>query len=229
MCTSEKGRGKSFPVRRPLFYYITDRHQLAADSIPALRSAIARAVAWGVDFIQLREKDLTDRELLRLTQDAVKISRGSSCRILVNGRLDIAVAGRAHGVHLPSTGLEVADLEPYLPDDFILGVSTHSLREARCAATAGADYIVLGPVFATPSKLHYGEPMGCSRFRQICSAISLPVFGLGGIRPNNIRQVLSAGAAGIAGIRLFQSDLSRITPGQRPKGPESESPRLKWR
>ncbi len=216
MCTSVKGRGISFPVKRPLFYYITDRHQLPSHSVPALTSAIAQAVAWGVDFVQLREKDLSDYELFRLTQDVVKLSRSHSCRILVNGRLDIAVAGGAHGVHLPSTGCGVADVAPRLPDGFILGVSAHSLREARRAAAAGADYIVLGPVFPTPSKLQYGKPMGCRRLGQICSALSLPVLGLGGIRPDNIRQVLRAGAAGIAGISLFQRDLSRITPARHP-------------
>jgi thiamine-phosphate pyrophosphorylase len=216
LCTSGKGRGISFPAKRPLYYFITDRHQLPAGTVSGLKSAIARAVGWGVDFIQLREKDLPDRELLRLTQNAVKLSRGTGCRILVNGRLDIAIAGGANGVHLPSAGLEASDLISCIPPDFILGVSTHSLREARRAAAAGADYIVLGPVFPTPSKLQYGKPMGCSRFRQICSAVPLPVFGLGGIRLDNIQQVLNAGAAGVAGITLFQQDLRRLRQEPRP-------------
>ncbi len=212
MCTSEKAPGITFPAKRPLYYYITDRHQLPAGSISALRSTIRRVVSWGVDFIQLREKDLSDRDLLRLTKDAVKYARGTACKILVNGRLDIAVAGGANGVHLPSTGLEVADLKPILPRDFILGVSTHSLREARRAAIGGADYVLLGPIFRTPSKIPHGEPLGVSRFRQICAAISLPVFGLGGIRPEHVRRVMDAGASGIAGISLFQKDLSEFTP-----------------
>ncbi len=193
-----------------MFYFITDRHQLSAGSVTALKSAIARAMVWGVDFIQIREKDLTDRELLLLTQDAVKLCRGSGCKVLVNGRLDIAIAGGARGVHLPSTGLRVSDLAPHLPRDFIVGASAHSLREARRAAAAGAHYVLLGPVFPTPSKLRYGEAMGCDRFRRICSALPVPVFGLGGIEPANFRRVLEAGAAGIAGIRLFQRNLSRF-------------------
>jgi thiamine-phosphate pyrophosphorylase len=167
-------------------------------------------VGWGVDFIQLREKDLADRDLLRLTEDAVRLARGTGCRILVNGRLDIAIAGGAHGVHLPSAGLRASDLVSSLPPCFILGVSTHSLREARRAAAAGADYVVSGPVFSTPSKLQYGKPMGCSRFRKICSTVPLPVFGLGGIRCENMQQVLDAGAAGVAGIALFQQDLRHV-------------------
>ncbi len=213
MCTSGKGRGISFPARRPLYYYITDRHQLPSDTIPALEAAIARAVGWGVDFVQLREKDLSDRELLRLTQYAVKLSRGRDCRILVNGRLDIAVAGGAHGVHLPATGLAASDLVPCLPPHFIVGVSTHSLLEARHAASDGADYIVVGPVFPTPSKLPYGRPMGCSRFRKICTLVSLPVFALGGIRWNNVQSVIDAGAIGVAGITLFQQGLRKIPTG----------------
>jgi len=169
-------------------------------------------MSWGVDFVQLREKDLADRDLLHLTQDAVKYACGTSCKILVNGRFDVAVAGGADGIHLPSTGLQVADLKPVLPRDFIVGVSAHSLLEARRAAKDGADYVLLGPVFRTPSKMRYGEPLGISRFRKICAALSLPVFGLGGIRPEFIRRVMDAGATGIAGISLFQGDLSQFVP-----------------
>ncbi len=213
MCTSKKAPGLSIPTRWPLFYYITDRHQLRAGSISALRSTIRRVVSWGVDFVQLREKDLSDRDLLCLTQSAVKYARGTTCKILVNSRLDVALAGGAHGVHLPSAGLRASDLKSILPGDFILGVSAHSLREARRAALDGADYVLLGPVFPTPSKMHYGEPLGLSRFRQICAALSLPVFSLGGVRPEHIRRVLAAGACGIAGISLFQRNLSQLTPG----------------
>lgn len=208
MCISEKARGTIFPNRRPLSYYITDRHQLQAGSISALLSSIQRAAAWGVDFIQLREKDLSDLELFGLTKEAVRLTNSTRCRILVNGRLDIALAGGAHGVHLPSAGLSISDLKPYLPKRFILGVSTHSGREAWRAVQGGACYILLGPVFRTPSKIRFGVPLGLPRFEKICSALPVPVIGLGGIRSDNISGVLAAGAAGIAGIRLFQKDLA---------------------
>lgn len=215
MCTSEKAPGITSPVRRPLFYYITDRHQLPSGSLSALQSKIRRVISWGVDFVQLREKDLSDRDLLRLTQGAMQCARGSRCKILVNSRVDIAVAGGADGVHLPCSGLEVLNWKSKLPPDLIFGASAHSLREARRAAAAGAHYILLGPVFPTPSKMSYGEPLGLSRFRQVCSALRLTVFGLGGIRPENIRAVMNAGASGIAGIRLFQSDLSELASNTR--------------
>ncbi|MGA2260641.1 MAG: thiamine phosphate synthase [Acidobacteriota bacterium] len=206
MCVSEEDPGVSFPVRRPLFYYITDRHQLPVTSFSALLSNMKRAATWGVDFIQLREKDLSDLDLFNLTRDAVQVTRATTCKILVNGRIDIALAGGAHGVHLPSTGIGSADLRPHLPRGFLLGASTHSLREARQAVAGGADYLLLGPVFPTPSKIGLGEPLGLARFRRICAVLSVPVFGLGGIRSEDICSVLGAGAAGVAGISLFQHE-----------------------
>jgi thiamine-phosphate pyrophosphorylase len=156
----------------------------------------------------LREKDLPDAELFALTREVVRLAQGTKCRIIVNGRIDIALAGRAHGVHLPSSGITSADLRPHLPRHFMMGASAHSLHQAQCAAAGGADYILLGPIFPTPSKLKYGKPLGLRRFRRICGALAPPVLGLGGIRPDRIAEVLGAGAAGIAGISLFQDERS---------------------
>lgn len=214
MCTSEKATGASFPARRPLFYYITDRHQLPSASIAELLSSVERAVSWGVDFIQLREKDLSDLELLALTKRAVQLVRGTTCSVLVNGRLDIALAGGAQGVHIPSAGLEIADLKPYLPRGFLLGASTHSLREASRAAAGGANYILLGPIFRTASKVQYGKPLGLIHFKRVCSALSIPALGLGGLRPDRICRVLAAGASGVAGITLFQKNLQQFSRDQ---------------
>jgi len=169
-----------------------------------------RAILWGVDFIQIREKDLTDRELFDLTRRTVALTRGTACRVLVNGRADVARAAGAHGIHLPSASLAPGDLHPRLTHGMIVGISTHSLAEARRAAARGAHYILLGPVYPTPSKLPYGSPMGLRRFGRICSAIRIPVLGLGGIRSDSIDPVLDAGAAGVAGISLFQRDLDRL-------------------
>ncbi len=200
----------TFPSRRPLFYYITDRRLFPVVSTAVLLSRIAKAISWGVDFIQLREKDLSDQELFQLTCASVNLARGTDCRILVNGRVDIAIAGSAHGVHLPSTGLTPADMVSHLPKGCIVGVSAHSMREARRALAAGADYLLLGPVFRTPSKIRYGEPLGLRRFQRICREVSIPVFALGGIRPPAIPGVIAAGATGVAGIRLFQKDLEHF-------------------
>ncbi len=210
MSNSEKA---TFPARRPLFYYVTDRHQLLGPSLPEL---MRRAVRRGVDFIQIREKDLCDRDLYELARRAAEATCGSRCKIIVNGRADIALAAGAQGVHLPAAGLRVSEIKPWLPKGFLIGVSTHSTREAVRAASAGADYVLLGPVFPTESKLRYGPPMGLERFRLACRSIPIPTFGLGGIRPELVSQVLAAGAAGVAGISLFQNDayfreLPRIT------------------
>jgi thiamine-phosphate pyrophosphorylase len=184
---------------------------LPSASITVLLRKVKRAVSWGVDFIQLREKDLSDLELFHLTINAVRLARGTTCGILVNGRIDVALAANAHGVHLPSTGLESADLRPHLPRGFLVGVSTHSLGEARRAAASGADYILLGPVFRTASKIRYGKPLGLRCLKRVCSAVNIPVLGLGGIQPNGISPVLSAGACGVAGIGLFQQELALVS------------------
>ncbi len=196
-----------FPDKRPLFYYVTDRSQLAGISLLA---CVRRAILWGVDFIQIREKDLTDRELFDLTRRTMAMTRGTACRVLVNGRSDVARAAGAHGVHLPSTGFAPGDLHPRLTRGMIVGISTHSLAEARRAAAQGAHYILLGPVYPTASKLSYGSPMGLGRFRRICAAIRIPVLGLGGIHADSIDPVLDAGAAGVAGISLFQREWDRL-------------------
>jgi len=137
----------------------------------------------------------------------VDLVQDTQCRILVNGRADLALTAGAHGVHLPSQGIKAGELITWLPSDFIIGASVHSFREARLAVTEGADYLLLGPIFPTPSKMRFGSPLGLAGFRRICSRLSIPILGLGGIHPETVPLVLEAGAAGIAGISLFQQDL----------------------
>ncbi len=207
MRNSEKTPVPIFPARRPLFYYITDRRSLAAQD---LLERIRKAVAWGADFVQIREKDMTDQRLFEVTARAVRLAGGSRCRILVNGRADIALAAGAAGVHLTSTGLRPPDIASWRPRDFLVGVSAHSIRDAARAAREGADYVLLGPVYATPSKIAYGAPIGVSLLRRACTRVPLPILGLGGIGVGQIEPVLRAGAAGIAGISLFQNQLEDL-------------------
>ncbi len=168
------------------------------------RPRIRRLIRWGIDFIQIREKDLRDCELFLLTRHVVASARRSPCRVLVNGRADVAIAAGAHGVHLPSSGLHPGDLRTWLPDGFLVGVSVHSVSEAVTAWDSGADYVLAGPVFATPSKAGMGLPLGLGGLSEICCSIPLPVLGLGGIDAGRVKAVLGAGAAGVAAIRLFQ-------------------------
>ncbi|NWG12958.1 MAG: thiamine phosphate synthase [Acidobacteria bacterium] len=212
---SEEACGAALPRERPLYYYITDRRALTPR---AFCNRVRRLAAWGIDLIQVREKDLSDLELCLLTEKVLSLVAGTRCRVLVNGRADIALAVGAHGVHLPSQGLRPADVRAWVPRGFLIGVSTHSLRQARMAEAEGADYILLGPVFETPSKLRYGPPLGLGMFRRTCRTVRLPVFGIGGITREAIQQVVDAGAVGVAAIRLFQESAALDLPRMRSFG-----------
>ena len=181
-----------------LRYYITDR--LALGGAQPLLAAISRALTAGVDWVQIREKDLNARELCSLVRAAVDLGG----RILVNGRADVALACAAAGVHLPAHSMAPRELRRIAPAGFLIGVSCHSADEVRRAERDGADFAVFGPVFATPSKLVYGTPLGLDRLGEACAAVKMPVLALGGVSAINAADCARAGAAGIAGISMFQ-------------------------
>lgn len=185
-----------------------------------LLGKIAAVAAAGVDWIQIREKDLSGRDTAALTREAMRrVSKQSQhgqsvTRILVNDRCDVAIAAQASGVHLAENSLPVAEAKRLLaaseaaktlPQDFLVGVSCHTPEAAQSAASAGADYIFFGPVFATPSKAAFGAPQGLDRLAELCRSIDIPVFAVGGITLENVRSCIAAGASGIAAIRLFQA------------------------
>ena len=209
--------------KSPLLCYVTDRHSLRvakqAASLAALTEKIEDIAIAGVDWVQIREKDLPARDLASLTRQALRMAaavsakRASACRILINDRLDVAIAERAHGVHLGERSLPVTDArrliaaavrKKALDESFLVGVSTHSIEAALTAERDGADYIFFGPVFATPSKAAFGAAQGLARLTEVCQAVRIPVLAIGGITMQNAASCTQAGASGLAAIRLYQ-------------------------
>ena len=187
-----------------------------------------KAAAAGADWIQLREKDLGGKESFDLARSAMQSIQENTLRtrIIVNDRVDVALAAGAGGVHLSENGFSVPDARRLVTRvehdsgkslDFLIGVSCHSLGSALGAARDGADYIYFSPIFHTPSKAFYGPPQGVDRLCQICKAVSIPVIAIGGITLENAASCYAAGAAGVAAIRLFQdaTDLPAIVQSLR--------------
>jgi thiamine-phosphate pyrophosphorylase len=176
--------------------------------ILSLNESIRRAAAAGAGWIQIRERDLDARSLVELSRFAVAETREATAHVLVNDRLDVALAANAAGVHLGENSLPLETVIEWRRSagrsDFLIGVSCHSLESARAAGRGGADYIFFGPVFATPSKVAFGAPQGIERLREVCASVEIPVLAIGGMNSENARACIAAGAAGVAAIRLFQ-------------------------
>jgi len=206
----------------PLFYYITDRKAFPGDEPTRRRhllDKIAEAAHAGVDYIQLREKDLRTRDLESLAREAMRLIRGMPTAFLINSRTDIALATQADGVHLPANDVspeevriawkkcgagaparEISSLNPQI------SVSCHQPNELSQAATNGANLALFAPIFEKKD----ATPAGLEALRQACRA-KIPVFALGGITLQNAESCLQAGAAGIAAIRLFQeNDIAQV-------------------
>ena len=205
-----------------LLYYITDRKGLAATDAQQrcrLLVRIGEAAHAGVDYIQLREKDLAARDLERLAREAVQVVRDHSAtaKLLINGRTDVALAAGADGVHLPASELDVPEVRALWMQASdrapVIAVSAHTIEEVRAAADQGANFAVLAPMF---EKAHTDlRPVGIDALRIACGSTSLnnakpvspgfAILALGGVTLANAEACLAAGAAGLAGIRLFQN------------------------
>jgi thiamine-phosphate pyrophosphorylase len=186
-----------------------------------LLARIRAAAQAGVDWIQIREKDLAGRELEALVNRAVREVRsiGSSpARVIVNDRLDVAIAAGADGVHLGEQSIAVRDVAQFrerakMSREFFIGASSHSVQGAVAAAEDGADYVFFGPVFATPSKAEFGPPQGLDRLAEVCRRVRVPVLAIGGVTVENAAHCAEAGAAGVAAIRMFQGASEPALPG----------------
>jgi thiamine-phosphate pyrophosphorylase len=183
-------------------YVVTDR-QLTAGR--PLRQVVEAALRGGARAFQLREKDLSPRELYPLALEMRQLTQMYGARLLINDRVDVALAVDADGVHLTTTSLPASIARQLLGPGRLIGVSTHTLTEAQAAADAGADFLVFGPVFYTPSKAPYGEPVGLDALRVVRAAVNLPILAIGGVKKANLDQVLAAGADGIAVISAIIS------------------------
>ena len=165
---------------------------------------IEAAIAAELPLVQIREKSLSARVLYELTSRAAAIARGSKTRLLVNDRFDIARTAGADGVQLTTRSLPASVVRRLCGEDFLIGVSTHSVESAVEARAGGADFAVFGPVFDTASKRAFGPPQGLEKLREVTSALAgFPVVAIGGINLENVLECFDAGASGMAAIRLF--------------------------
>jgi len=162
---------------------------------------IAAALGAGVDTVQLRDRRAAGGALLRAATTLRDLSRGAGAALIVNDRADVASAADADGVHLPAQSLPISAARAVIGSHAWIGRSTHAPAEAVAAATGGADYVVLGPVFATPSKERYGAPLGVAALA--ITRIEVPLIAIGGVSAANVLEIVRAGAAGVAVVRAI--------------------------
>ena len=187
-----------FPVEADFrLYLITDRRLVAGGDLPA---AVERALGGGAWAVQLREKDLPARQLYDLARELRAITFRYGAKLLINDRVDVALAAGADGVHLGGASIPPGEARRLLGPKALIGCSTHSAEEAAEAEAGGADFVTFGPVYATPSKAAHGPPVGVEALRHACAAARVPVFALGGVGPRNAGEVVAAGAYGVAAI-----------------------------
>ena len=211
----------------PALWLITDRRLVArpgpgapgeASALPLgaspLLDAIEECLAAGLRAVQLREKDLSARDVLALAAPLREATRRHGARLVINDRLDAALAAEADGVQRTGQSLPVATLRRLAPPPFLIGASVHSLAEATQAEAEGADFVVFGPIYDTASKRAYGAPQGLEALGRVTASVRRPVIAVGGIDPRRVPEVMATGASGVAAIGAF---LSVVRPGDAVK------------
>src|SRR6201987_639035 len=212
----------SRPIAPPIICYVTDRSALPAGKTAgallnkALLDTIRAAAMAVLDWVQILEKDLSTRELFELVREAVVFAsarpdstHSHSIKVIVNDRLDIALAAGAAGVHLGHASAPAREVVRWCragnaPADFLVGVSCHSLEGAQEAESAGASYTYFGPIYEPPSKIPFGKPHGVEELAHVEEAVRIPVIAIGGVNESNAAECIRAGAVGISGIRMIQ-------------------------
>ncbi len=181
----------------PPLYLVTNRHQ--TNNRPLL-TVLHEALQAGVRLIQLRERDLDTRSLLTLAAEVLTISRSYNALLLINDRVDVAKAIGADGVHLRANSLPISVARRILGPKALIGASAHNSQEVMTAEAQGADFIVFGPVYDTPSKRDFGPPLGVQGLEQVRGICHKPLYAIGGLTPERVAEVREAGAYGVAVI-----------------------------
>ena len=188
---------------RPLICLVTDRHRVRPAGTGSLVRLAGGAAAAGVDIIQVREASLDDRRLSDLVTAIVEAVSGTPARVVVNERTDIALATRAHGVHLRADSISAVQVKDLVPEGFLIGRSVHSRSEAVAAARSGVHYLVAGTVYPTASKPEGSPLLGLEGLRELVRAVDVPVLAIGGVVADKVWDLAATGAAGMAAIGLF--------------------------
>ena len=170
---------------------------------------LEQALDGGVKAIQLREKDLSGKELLDLAEKTRQLCDRYQASLFINDRIDVALAVDAAGVQLASTSLPIATARSLLGHQKFIGASVHSAAEAQHAQSSGADFVLFGPVYFTPSKAAFGAPQGIQALKKIVEIIGLPVYAIGGITADKISEVR---AVGVHGVALISAIISALDP-----------------
>jgi thiamine-phosphate pyrophosphorylase len=178
-------------------FLVTDRHQTNGRPLVPL---LQRVLTAGVPAIQLRERDLSAKELVTLAREVQAVMASRTSQLLINDRIDVALALEGVGVHLRSNSLPVSVARQLLGAQRLLGISVHAVEEAVQMESQGADYIVLGPIYETPTKQMFGPPLGIHTLEKACRLVRIPIIGIGGVTAARVREMRRAGAFGVAVI-----------------------------
>ena len=193
----------------PPLYLVTDRHQVGEANFLKF---LEKLIPCGGFMLQLREKDLSIRALLQLATTISKWTKSFRVPFLINDRVDVVMATQADGVHLRESSLPVQKARECLGPKRLIGVSVHSVEDAVAREQEGADFVVLGPIYDTPSKQSHGSPLGLSILQEATRMCHIPIFAIGGIQPSCVEEIQKTGAYGVAVISsIFQSTSSTET------------------
>jgi thiamine-phosphate pyrophosphorylase len=185
------------PILSSRLLVVTDRHQTKGRLLVPL---LQRVLTAGISSIQLRERDLSARELVTLAREVQTVMASSTSQLLINDRIDVALALEGVGVHLRSNSLPLSVARQMLGAQRLLGISVHSVEEGLLAESQGEDYVVLGPIYDTPSKQLFGPPLGIHTLEKACTLVRIPIIGIGGVTVARAREMRRAGAFGAAVI-----------------------------